>query len=213
MDGHRLRGVQAVSDVVARLVVRSRAVAEIAMAVARPVGRRAPEVVIGLGVALSMLGVLVLVGAARNDAKIDQSPGQSVAEVLDGSSRPHTYVRFATADGAVLTPEKGVFYPGGLRAGQLVRVEYDRSEPELVRVEGRNWTVGVLPVALGVLAVWALCGPGAWALARARRRRRDAARSALWRPHDTTDPPGSAGSSAGDQREDGEPELAGAGAR
>jgi hypothetical protein len=167
-----------------------------ALALVRPAGRRAPEIVVAAGLVISVLLVLVLVGAARNDAKIDADEGRAVAEVLEGGSRPHTFVRFTADDGAVLTPEKGVFYPRGLEPGQLVRVEYDRSDPELVRVAGRTWTEGLVPVVLGLVVLWAVLGPSAWLLARARRRRRYAAATARWH-----------------EREDGEPELAGAGSR
>ncbi|TDQ46661.1 uncharacterized protein DUF3592 [Actinomycetospora succinea] len=170
----------------------------------RPAGRRAPEIVVVAGVVVSVLLGLVLVGAARNDAHIDAAQGAAVAEVLEGGSRPHVYVRFTTVEGAVLTPEKGVFYPRGLEPGQLVEVEYDRTDPELVRVAGRTWTEGLVPVLLGLLALWAVVGPSAWLLARARRRRREAALAAArWRNE----------VAASDEREDGEPEMAGAAPR
>src|SRR4051812_46741929 len=168
-----------------------------AFALVRPAGRRGPEIVVVVGVVVSALLALVLVGAARNDAAIDANTGRSVAEVLEGGSRPHTFVRFTADGGAVLTPEKGVFYPRGLEPGQLVRVEYDRTDPELVRVAGRTWAEGLGPVALGLVALWAVLGPAAWLLARTRRRRREAAAAARWRA----------------RRESGEPEMAGAGSR
>lgn len=183
---------------------RVRALLADGFALIRPAGRRGPEIVVTVGVVLTVLLTLVLVGAARNDAHIDANPGRAVAEVLDGASSPRVFVRFTAADGAVLTPEKGVFYPRGLQPGQLVRVEYDQSEPELVRVEGRAWTIGLAPVLLGILGIWVVLGPIAWGLARLRRRRRAAARDALGRTDETTD---------GDEREDGEPEMAGAGRR
>ena len=40
-----------------------------------PIGRRGPEIVVGIGVVLSVLAVLVLVGAARNDASISADQG------------------------------------------------------------------------------------------------------------------------------------------
>ena len=141
------------------------------LAALAPIGRRAPEIVVVVALVLSGLGVLVLVGAARNDATIDAHRGTAVAEVLDGSTYRRTFVRFTAANGAVLTPQQGVFYPSGLEPGNLVRVEYDTTKPQLVRVEGRTWRQGLLPVALGVVGVWALLGPAAWALARRRRRR------------------------------------------
>lgn len=148
-----------------------------------PVGRRAPEIVLVTAVVLSVLCGLVLVGAARNDARIESDLGRAVGEVLDGSSGPRTFVRFTAADGAVLTPEDGVFYSRGLEAGQLVRVEYDRSEPELVRVEGRDWSEGLVPMLLAVVGIWAVLGSLSWWL----RRRRSAAAAAVPGP---AEPPG-----------------------
>jgi hypothetical protein len=189
--------VTGVRTAVTKLRERGRALLADAFALIRPVGRRGPEIVVGVGAVLTVLLALVLVGAARNDAHIDAHTGRAVAEVLDGASSPRTFVRFTADDGAVLTPEKGVFYPRGLQPGQLVRVEYDQTEPELVRVEGRTWTIALVPVLLGVVAIWLVLGPAAWALARLRRRRRAAAREAMR-------------SGDGDERSDGEPEMAGA---
>ena len=184
--------------------------------IVRPAGRRAPEIVVVVGLVITVLLGLVLVAAARNDAHIDANEGRAVAEVLEGGSLPHTFVRFTADDGAVLTPEKGVFYPRGLQPGQLVRVEYDRTDPELVRVAGRTWSEGLVPVALGFVVLWAVLAPSAWLLARGRRRRRDAAARARWQGPGTSSvaPSGSSGSSgSSDEREDGEPEMAGAGSR
>lgn len=147
---------------------RARRALVVTAGVLRPVARRAPEIVVSVALVLSVLCVLVLVGAARNDAAIEADPGRAVAEVLDGSSSQRTFVRFTAADGAVLTPEDGVFYPRGLEAGQLVRVEYDRGKPELVRVEGRDWTEGLVPILLGVAAIWLVLGTTAWWLGRRR---------------------------------------------
>ncbi|MDL5155344.1 DUF3592 domain-containing protein [Actinomycetospora termitidis] len=143
---------------------------DVTRTVLAPVGRRAPEIIVGLGIVLSVLAVLVLVGAARNDASITADEGTAVAEVLDGADAGHTFVRFTASDGAVLTPDSGVLYPRGLEPGNYVLVEYDRSKPELVRVAGRSWTTGLVPVALGIAGLWVVLGPTAWALARRRRR-------------------------------------------
>jgi hypothetical protein len=134
-----------------------------------PVARRAPEIVLGLGLVLSTLAVLVLVGAARNDASITHDRGVAVGEVLDGSDAAHTFIRYTASDGAVLSPDTGVLYPRGLQPGNYVLVEYDRGKPELVRVAGRNWTEGLAPVALGVAGLWVVLGPLTWYLARRRR--------------------------------------------
>ncbi|MCD2190870.1 DUF3592 domain-containing protein [Actinomycetospora soli] len=150
-------------------VAGARTAWDVTRTVLAPVGRRAPEIVVTIGVVLSVLAVLVLVGAARNDASISADQGTAVAEVLEGGDLGHTFVRFTASDGAVLTPDTGVLYPRGLEPGNYVVVEYDRSKPELVRVAGRSWTAGLGPVALGVVGLWVVLGPTAWALARRRR--------------------------------------------
>ncbi|WP_018330811.1 DUF3592 domain-containing protein [Actinomycetospora chiangmaiensis] len=144
---------------------------EVTRTAVAPVVRRAPEIVVGVGLVLSVLAVLVLVGAARNDAAISADQGTAVAEVLDGGDVGHTFIRFTASDGAVLTPDTGVLYPRGLEPGNYVIVEYDRSKPELVRVAGRSWTEGLGPVALGIVGLWVVLGPTAWALARRRKGR------------------------------------------
>lgn len=162
----------------------------------RPLVRRSPEIVVAAAAVLTVLCALVLVGASRNDASIEADTGRAVAEVLDGSSSQRTFVRFTAADGAVLTPEDGVFYPRGLEAGQLVRVEYDRSDPELVRVEGRDWTEGLVPILLGVAGIWLVLGTTAWWLGRRRRTRR-AGRAAAESADESPDEPGRAPVGAG----------------
>ena len=57
------------------------------------------------------------------------------------------------------TPELGVLYPTNLIAGQNIDVEYARSEPDLVRVSGRNASVAVVPAASVVVVTWAIAGP------------------------------------------------------
>ena len=178
-DGGRPRDLttlDAVTDLRALVTGRARAVRRgagqawrAAWVVLAPVARRAPEIVLGLALVLSTLAVLVLVGAARNDAAITGDRGVAVGEVLDGSDAAHTFIRYTAADGAVLTPDTGVLYPRGLEPGNYVLVEYDRAKPELVRVAGRNWTEGLAPVALGVAGLWVLLGPLTWYLARRRR--------------------------------------------
>jgi hypothetical protein len=167
-----------------------------------PVGRRVPEILVGLGVVLTALVVLVLVGAARNDASITHDRGVAVGEVLDGSDAQHTFIRFTASDGAVLTPENGVLYPRGLEPGNYVLVEYDRSKPELVRVADRNWTEGLAPAGLGVVGLWVVLGPLAWYLGR--RRRSGADDEAPVGPEVTTPPESAPGPSDDAAVESGE---------
>ena len=149
----------------------TRAVDELA-SVVRPLGRfvvtRLPEIVAGVAVLATALAVLALGGAALDDRAIAANPAVAEAEVLEGSTFARTLVSFTVASGEVVVPERGVFYPRGLEVGESVAVEYDVTDPELVRVAGRSALDGVLPLSVGVLVVWAVLGP----LARWLRSRR-----------------------------------------
>ncbi|HYZ09164.1 MAG TPA: DUF3592 domain-containing protein [Pseudonocardiaceae bacterium] len=123
--------------------------------------RHAHRVVLVLAGLATALVLLSLAGAARDDAAIDASTGRATAEVLS-TSGSWTVVRFAAADGEVYTPEQGVAYPSGLMAGHLVRVEYAATDPDLVRVAGRSWVVGLRAGVLVIVLVWALAAPLAW---------------------------------------------------
>jgi hypothetical protein len=137
----------------------------------RAVRRHAPRIVVGLALLVTVLAVLALIGAAVDDAVIDGDRGVATAEVLDGSTFARTLVRFTVAGGQAIVPERGVQYPRGLAAGDTVAVEYDLSDPEQVRVAGRNVVDGIVPTVLGVAAVWAVLGPLAvWLRRRAERR-------------------------------------------
>lgn len=138
---------------------------------ARFVRRRLPELVTALAVLLTVLAGLALIGSAVDDAAIDANPATAQAEVLDGSTFFRTLVRFTVANGQTVVPEHGVFHPRGLAPGEQVAVEYDVTEPELVRVAGRRTVDGVGPMALGVAVTWVVLGP----LALWLRRRRAAA--------------------------------------
>lgn len=136
---------------------------------ARFVRRRLPELVLGLAVLVTVLAGLALIGSAVDDAAIARNRATAQAEVLEGSTFFRTLVRFTLPNGQAVVPENGVFHPRGLSAGRQVAVEYDATEPELVRVAGRSTVDGVLPTVLGVAATWVLLGPLALWLRRRRR--------------------------------------------
>jgi hypothetical protein len=141
----------------------------------RPVGaalsRRRSEIVLGLAVLITVLAAFAVAGAAVDDRAISANPATAQAEVLDGSSFARTLVRFTVANGEVWVPERGVFYPRGLTVGSTVAVEYDVTDPELVRVAGRSALDSAGPLALITLVSWLVLGP----LAMWLRRRRAAA--------------------------------------
>ncbi|MGB8961215.1 MAG: DUF3592 domain-containing protein [Pseudonocardiaceae bacterium] len=119
---------------------------------------------------LTGLIMLALAGAAVDDAEINARPGHATAQVL-AVTPIRTLVQFTTSDGKVYRPDAGLAYPSGLRVGQLVRVDYDSSDPMAhLRVAGRNWAQGVVPASITLLAAWALVAPATWWLRQRYRR-------------------------------------------
>ncbi|MDQ2789370.1 MAG: hypothetical protein M3Y73_06570, partial [Actinomycetota bacterium] len=67
--------------------------------------------------------------------------------------------------------DAGLAYPSGLQAGQLVRVEYDSSDPTAhLRVAGRTWVQGVVPASITLLALWVVVAPVGWWFRRRQGR-------------------------------------------
>jgi hypothetical protein len=119
-----------------------------------------------VGMLITLICGLLVVGAWRDDRWIESRTGHGVAQVL---SVPfdRTAVRFDTPDGAAHIPVDGVLYPQGLEAGQRVKVEYDVTQPDaLVRVEGRNYTLTFLPVGMILTVTWASVAALIWWLRR-----------------------------------------------
>jgi hypothetical protein len=135
----------------------------------RPLVRRvAARVLLVFAALLTFLAVVLVVAAWTEDIAIDSDPASANAEVVSDSFT-RTLVRFYTGDGAEHIPQLGVLYPADLNVGDVVRVEFKRDNPEVVRVAGRGAFVTVLPVGLTVLGVWAVLGPAAWWLRRSAR--------------------------------------------
>lgn len=139
--------------------------------VVMPIVRRMPTVIFVLCALLTTICMATLLGAVRDDIAISRHPAVTTAEVLPGSGFSRTLIRFTTSDGTLLVPEKGVYYPHGLREGQFVLVQYDVTHPDRVRVLGRNASIGFLPVGLMLLGAWAVLLPLGWWLRRRRLRR------------------------------------------
>lgn len=129
--------------------------------------RIAVRVLLSVGALVTGLGLLLMVAAWTEDAKIDKSTGRANAEVVSVSFQ-RTLVRFQTPDGAEHIPSVGVLYPEALEEGQTVQVEYDQRDPELVRVAGRGAALTLLPVGTTVLATWVIVVPVVWWLRRNR---------------------------------------------
>lgn len=111
------------------------------------------------------LFLLLLASTWRNDTAIRSHPAHAVADV-GAISFNRVVVSFTTADGAVHIPSNGVLYPEGLHTGDRVWVDYDETNPELVKVAGRDFAVALPPVGLVVLIIWVVTLPLLWWLRR-----------------------------------------------
>ena len=120
-------------------------------------------VVLGVASLITLLGVVLVLGAFRNDQVIAENRGIATGQV-EQVLFDRTLVRYETPDGVSHSPENGVLYPEGLTAGQLVRIEYDTTDPELAKVAGRTWLVTLLPVASTLLITWLVAAPLLWFL-------------------------------------------------
>lgn len=120
--------------------------------------------------AVSVLVGLLVLAAWRNDYLISSDKGSTTAEVLS-AGKLRSAVMYVTPDGETHNPKVGVLYPTNLTAGERIRVEYSRSDPDLVRVEGRDVRVAIPPALSVIVVVWLLALPTLWLLHRASGRR------------------------------------------
>lgn len=107
-------------------------------------------------VVMVLQSVLLVAGAWRNDQQIEANMGVAEAVVLSAGPRRST-IEFVTPDRVTYRPELGVLYPSELADGMRIYVEYDRTDPNLVRVQGRNASLAIVPAG-SVAVVGALVG-------------------------------------------------------
>jgi hypothetical protein len=107
---------------------------------------------------VALQSLLLVAGAWRNDRQIERNLGVAEAEVLSAGPRRST-IEFVTPDRVTYRPELGVLYPSELATGMRIYVEYDRNDPDLVRVQNRNAALAIIPAASTALAGW-LIGAG-----------------------------------------------------
>ncbi|MCJ0891100.1 MULTISPECIES: DUF3592 domain-containing protein [unclassified Rhodococcus (in: high G+C Gram-positive bacteria)] len=139
--------------------------------------RRTRLIVLVVATAISVLAVLLVVGAWRNDVTIDSDKGTATAEVLS-AGKLRSAVSFITPDGVTHNPALGVLYPTNLVAGQRIEVEYYKAEPDdvelLVRVAGRDATVAIVPAGSVIVVTWLIAGPVLFWLRRKETQRKEA---------------------------------------
>jgi len=133
-----------------------------------PTVARLRRVVVVIAVGVSVLAVLLLAGALRDDWTISHDEGRASADVLSVSP-VFAAVSFTTPDGVTHSPKLGVLYPTGLAEGQRIDVEYDRANPDLVRVAGRDARLALIPAASLVVGAWLVAGALLLLLRRSER--------------------------------------------
>ncbi|MFD0365077.1 DUF3592 domain-containing protein [Nocardia sp. GCM10030253] len=132
--------------------------------------RRARISILTVAIVISTLVVLLVLAAWRNDYLISSDKGVTTAEVLS-AGRLRSAVMYVTPDGETHNPKVGVLYPTNLTAGERINVEYNRRDPDLVRVAGRDASVAVLPALSVIVVVWSIALPALWILLRVGHRR------------------------------------------
>jgi hypothetical protein len=128
-----------------------------------------------LGIVI-LQSVLLVAGAWRNDRQIERHLGVAEAEVLSAGPRRST-IEFVTPDRVTYRPELGVLYPSELATGMRIYVEYDRNNPNLVRVQNRNASLAIIPAGSIAVAGWLIGGAILAGLVRLERRLPDAQHS------------------------------------
>ncbi|WP_433606793.1 DUF3592 domain-containing protein [Prescottella agglutinans] len=132
------------------------------------VARRTFVGIVVAAIGISVLAVLLVLAAWRNDRTIESDMGTATAEVLSAGSL-RSAVSFVTPDGVTHNPKLGVLYPTNLTAGQRIDVEYSRSDPDLVRVAGRNARVAIVPAGSVIVVTWLVALPVLFVLRRRAR--------------------------------------------
>ena len=89
----------------------------------------------------------------RNDLAIGRNMGVAQAEVLSAGPRRST-IEFVTPERVTYRPELGVLYPSELATGMRIYVEYNKKDPNLVRVQHRNAGLAIIPAGSIAVVCW-----------------------------------------------------------
>jgi hypothetical protein len=118
---------------------------------------------------VTVQSLLLVLGAWRNDRQIERNMGVAAAEVLSAGPRRST-IEFVTPDRVTYRPELGVLYPSELDTGMRIYVEYDRNNPDLVRVQHRNAALAIIPAGSIAVVGWLVAGAALMGLTFFERR-------------------------------------------
>jgi hypothetical protein len=129
-------------------------------------GRITVLIVAGL---VTLQSLLLVAGAVRDDFAIKHNMGVAEAEVLDAGPRRST-IEFVTPDRVTYRPELGVLYPSELATGMRIYVEYDKRNPNLVRVQHRNAKLAIIPAGSIAVLAWLVAAAALTGLAWVDKR-------------------------------------------
>ncbi|MCW2687231.1 MAG: hypothetical protein JWR37_2121 [Mycobacterium sp.] len=118
---------------------------------------------------VTLQSLLLVLGAWRNDRQIERHMGVAAAEVLDAGPRRST-IEFVTPDRVTYRPELGVLYPSELDTGMRIYVEYDKNNPDLVRVQDRNAALAIIPAGSIAVVGWLVAAAALAGLAYIEKR-------------------------------------------
>jgi Protein of unknown function (DUF3592) len=118
---------------------------------------------------VTLQSLLLVLGAWRNDRQIERHMGVAEANVLSAGPRRST-IEFVTPDRVTYRPELGVLYPSELDEGMRIYVEYDRNNPDLVRVQDRNASLAIIPAGSIAVVGWLVAGAALFGVTWVERR-------------------------------------------
>ncbi|MCH9730869.1 MAG: DUF3592 domain-containing protein [Actinomycetia bacterium] len=137
------------------------------------IARRVRIAIVVVACLVTLQSLLLVLGSWRNDRQIERHLGVAQAIVLDAGPRRST-IEFVTPDRVTYRPELGVLYPSELDTGMRIYVEYDTTDPDLVRVQGRNAALAIIPAGSIAVIGWLVAGAAlvltAWVEQRHDRR-------------------------------------------
>jgi hypothetical protein len=102
---------------------------------------------------VTLQSLLLVAGTWRDDLAIERSMGVAQAEVLSAGPRRST-IEFVTPERVTYRPELGVLYPSELATGMRIYVEYNKKDPNLVRVQHRNAGLAIIPAGSIAVVDW-----------------------------------------------------------
>jgi hypothetical protein len=118
---------------------------------------------------VTLQSLLLVAGAWRNDIAIQRNMGVAEAQVLSAGPRRST-IEFVTPDRVTYRPELGVLYPSELATGMRIYVEYDKRNPDLVRVQHRTAKLAIIPAGSIAVVGWLVAAAALGGLALVDKR-------------------------------------------